>query len=117
MKVAQFSTPVAKLQATIHNLQRAWLEASQHWEDATSDNLQRAHLEPMLKELRGGSFESTVPLAEGMTQASVPVAGRKASSTSIDDVCLPCSYSVHKGAVSGKKSPRQADWFLTSSFI
>jgi hypothetical protein len=69
VKVAQFSTPVAKLQGAIDNLQRAWLEASQHWEDGTSDNLQRAHLEPLLKELKE-IIESTVPLSEGMTQAS-----------------------------------------------
>jgi hypothetical protein len=69
VKVAQFSTPVAKLQGAMDNLQRAWLEASQHWEDSTSDNLQRAHLEPLIKELKD-IIESTVPLSEGMTQAS-----------------------------------------------
>jgi hypothetical protein len=69
VKVAQFSTPVAKLQGAMDNLQRAWLEATQHWEDATSENLQRAHLEPLLKELKE-IIESTVPLAEGLTQAS-----------------------------------------------
>jgi hypothetical protein len=69
VKVAQFSTPVAKLQGAMDNLQRAWLEASQHWEDSTSDNLQRNHLEPLLKELKA-IIESTVPLGEGMMQAS-----------------------------------------------
>jgi hypothetical protein len=69
VKVAQFSTPVAKLQGAMDNLQRAWLEASQHWEDSTSDNLQRNHLEPLIKELKD-IIESTVPLSEGMTQAS-----------------------------------------------
>jgi hypothetical protein len=69
VKVAQFSTPVAKLQGAMDNFQRAWLEAQQHWEDATSDNLQRVHIEPLLKELKE-IIESTVPLSEGMTQAS-----------------------------------------------
>jgi len=69
VKVAQFSTSVAKLQGAMDNLQRAWLETSQHWEDATSDSLQRVHLEPLLKELKE-IIESTVPMAEGLTQAS-----------------------------------------------
>jgi hypothetical protein len=68
VRVAQFSTPLAKLQGAMDNIQRAWLEATQHWEDATSENLERAHLEPLLKELKE-IIESTVPLAEGMTQA------------------------------------------------
>lgn len=68
MKVAQFSTPVAKLQGAMENLQRAWIDAQQHWEDATSDNIQRAHLEPLLKELKE-IIDSTVPLSEGMMQA------------------------------------------------
>jgi hypothetical protein len=69
VKVAQFSTPVAKLQGAMDNLQRAWLEATQHWEDSNSENLQRNHLEPLIKELKD-IIESTVPLSEGMTQAS-----------------------------------------------
>jgi hypothetical protein len=69
VKVAQFSTPVAKLQGAVDNLQRAWLEASEHWEDGTSESLQRLHLEPLMKDLKE-LIESTVPLAEGMTRAS-----------------------------------------------
>ena len=68
MKVAQFSTPLAKLQGAMENLQRAWNDAQQHWDDATSENLERVHLEPLLKELKE-IIESTVPLSEGMTQA------------------------------------------------
>lgn len=67
MKVAQFATPIAKLQGALDNLQRAWQEAEQHWEDATSDNLERKHLEPLLKQLKE-IIESTVPLSEGMGQ-------------------------------------------------
>lgn len=67
MKVAQFSTPIAKLQGAMENFQRAWVDAQQHWEDATSENLDRVHLEPLLKQLKE-IIESTVPLSEGMTQ-------------------------------------------------
>ena len=70
VKVAQFSTPVAKLQGAMDNLQRAWLEANQHWEDATSDNLQRAHLEPLLEGAQGDHRVDGARSAEGMTQAS-----------------------------------------------
>lgn len=68
MKVAQFSTPLAKLQGAMENLQLAWVDVQQHWDDATSENLERAHLEPLLRELKA-IIESTVPLSEGMTQA------------------------------------------------
>jgi hypothetical protein len=67
VKVGQFSTPIAKLQGAMENLERAWMETRQHWEDATGDNLQQAHLEPLLKELKE-IIEATVPLSEGMTQ-------------------------------------------------
>ena len=66
MKVAQFSTPIAKLQGAMENLQRAWMDAQQHWEDATSENIDRVHLEPLLKQLKE-IIESTVPLSEGMS--------------------------------------------------
>jgi hypothetical protein len=69
VKVAQFATPIAKLQGALDNLQRAWQDTEQHWEDATSDNLERAHLEPLLKQLKE-IIESTVPLSEGMGQMS-----------------------------------------------
>jgi hypothetical protein len=66
MKVAQFSTPIAKLQGAMENLKRAWMDTQQHWEDGTSENLDRAHLEPLLKQLNE-IIESTIPLSEGMT--------------------------------------------------
>jgi hypothetical protein len=66
VKVAQFSTPIAKLQGAMENLQRAWMDAQQHWEDATSENIDRVHLEPLLKQLKE-IIESTVPLSEGMS--------------------------------------------------
>jgi hypothetical protein len=75
MKVAQFSTSVAKLQGAMDNLQRAWTDAQQHWEDATSENIERAHLEPILKQLKE-IIESTVPLSEGMMQAQRACAPR-----------------------------------------
>ena len=43
-------------------------DAQQQWEDATSENIERAHLEPILKQLKE-IIESTVPLSEGMMQA------------------------------------------------
>ncbi len=67
MKVAQFATPIAKLQDALDKLQLAWQETAQHWDDATSDNLERAHIEPLLKQLKE-IIESTVPLSEGMGQ-------------------------------------------------
>jgi hypothetical protein len=69
VKVAQFATPIAKLQDALDKLQIAWRDTEQHWEDATSDNLERAHLEPLLKQLKE-IIESTVPLSEGMGQMS-----------------------------------------------
>jgi hypothetical protein len=67
VKVAQFATPIAKLQGALDNLQRAWQDTEQHWDDATSENLERAHIEPLLKQLKE-IIESTVPLSEGMGQ-------------------------------------------------
>jgi hypothetical protein len=69
VKVAQFATPIAKLQDALDKLQHAWQETEQHWEDATSENIERAHLEPLLKQLKE-IIESTVPLSEGMGQMS-----------------------------------------------
>jgi hypothetical protein len=67
VKVAQFATPIAKLQDALDKLQRAWQDTEQHWEDATSENLERVHLEPLMKQLKE-IIESTVPLSEGMGQ-------------------------------------------------
>ncbi|HUE13417.1 MAG TPA: hypothetical protein VMR25_04575 [Planctomycetaceae bacterium] len=75
MKVGQFSTPVAKLYGAMEALQRAWADAQQHWDDATSENLERVHLEPILRELKE-IIESTVPLSEGMAQAQRACAPR-----------------------------------------
>jgi hypothetical protein len=67
VKVAQFATPIAKLQDALDKLQHAWQDTEQHWDDATSDNLGEAHLEPIFKQLKE-IIESTVPLSEGMGQ-------------------------------------------------
>ena len=48
MNVGQFSGPVAKLQVAIEFLQRSWSQAQEHWDDETSRNLDKAHLQPIL---------------------------------------------------------------------
>jgi hypothetical protein len=68
MKVAQFSTPIAKLQNALETLQRTWSDTKQHWDDTTGANLEKVHLEPLFQELKE-IIEATVPLSEGMNQA------------------------------------------------
>jgi len=66
--VGQFNTQLAKLHGAIEALERAWGNTQQHWDDATSDNLETVHLEPLLRELKE-IIEATVPLSEGMAKA------------------------------------------------
>jgi len=75
VKVGQFSTPLAKLHGAMEALQRAWVDTQQHWDDATSENLDRVYVEPLLRELKE-IIESTVPLSEGMSQAQRACAPR-----------------------------------------
>jgi hypothetical protein len=75
VKVGQFSTPLAKLHGAMEVLQRAWIDTQQHWDDATSESLDRVHIEPLMRELKE-IIESTVPLTEGMAQAQRACAPR-----------------------------------------
>ena len=68
MNVGQFSGPVAKLQSAIEFLQRSWSQAQEHWDDETSRNLDKTHLQPILRQLNE-IIEATSPLSDCMVQA------------------------------------------------
>jgi hypothetical protein len=63
-----FTSAFAKLQGVMDALERDWANTKEHWEDSTSANLEKLHIEPLLHELRQ-VLEATVPLGESFAQA------------------------------------------------
>lgn len=52
MKLWDLSGGAARLEEAFQSLQRAWLEASEHWDDSTARQFHAKHIDPLEPRMR-----------------------------------------------------------------